>query len=434
MSELLTTRGSIQAMLDVEAALAEVQASLGIIPLTASKPIREAAREELYEEARLIEDGRAAGNIAIPLVRQLTERVAASDNDAARYVHWGATSQDIIDTALVLQLRHGIPRILGDLQRAATAASEQASRHAGTVMAGRTWLQQSTPITFGLKCAGWLDALRRVHRGLHDAMERGLVLQFGGASGTLAALDDRGLEVAEGLGKQLRLRVPAMPWHSHRDRIAEVACAVGVVAGTLGKIGRDVILLAQSEIGEVREGTGERAGGSSTMPHKRNPVLAAFAIAAATRAPGLVATVLAAMPQEHERGVGNWQAEWDAIPDLVNVVAESAAAIASSLEHLIIDPARMAANLEATHGLLMAEAVAMRLARRLGKAEAHAIVAAACRRASDEHGHLRDVLMKDPSVTAVLSPTEIAEALTPERYLGVTAAFIERVLDEGRRK
>jgi 3-carboxy-cis,cis-muconate cycloisomerase len=433
MSKLLTTRGWIQAMLDVEAALADVQASLGVIPLATTKPIREAARAELYEEARLVEDGRAAGNLAIPLVRQLTEKVAVSDKDAARYVHWGATSQDIIDTALVLQLRHGIPRILSDLQRAANAASEHVSRHAGTVMAGRTWLQQSTPITFGLKCAGWLDALRRVHRSLHDAMERGLVLQFGGASGTLAALEGRGLEVADGLGKQLRLQVPAMPWHSHRDRIAEVACALGVVAGTLGKIGRDVALLAQSEIGEVREGKDE-AGGSSAMPQKRNPVLAACAVAVATRAPGLVATVLAAMPQEHERGVGNWQAEWDAIPDLVNAVAESAAAIASSLEHLIVDTARMAANLDVTHGLIMAEAVAMRLARRLGKAEAHAVVAAACRKAIDEHGHLRDVLMNDPAVTAVLSRVEIVGILSPEHYLGVTAAFIERVLDEGRRK
>ena len=429
MSELFTARGRIQAMLDVEAALAEVQASLGVIPHAAARPIREAARAELYDEARLVEDARAAGNLAIPLVRQLTANVAASDKDAARYVHWGATSQDVIDTALVLQLRACIPRVLTDLQRAAIAATGHASRHAGTPMAGRTWLQQSTPITFGLKCAGWLDALRRVRGHLHDALERALVLQFGGASGTLASLGDRGLEVADALGSQLQLRVPSVPWHSHRDRIAAVACALGVAGGMLGKIGRDVALLAQAEIGEVREGNDD-TGGSSTMPQKRNPVMAACAVAAATRAPGLVATILAAMPQEHERGLGNWQAEWDAIPDLVNAVAESAAAIASSLEHLIVDPARMAANLDLTQGVIMAEAVAMRLATRLGKPEAHALVAAACRKATNERRHLRDALMEEPSVTAVLSPTEITDALSPERYLGATAAFIKRVLDE----
>jgi 3-carboxy-cis,cis-muconate cycloisomerase len=430
---MFTRRRRMQAMLDVEAALAEVLASLGIIPTAAAKPIRDAARAELYDEAQLVDEARRAGNLAIPLVRNLTEKVAAANNEAARYVHWGATSQDILDTALVLQLRESIPKIADDLERASDAAGAQAERHAATVMAGRTWLQQSTPITFGLKCAGWLDALHRAQRNLREAFERTLVLQFGGASGTLAALGSRGVDVADALGARLQLTVPAIPWHSHRDRIASLACALGVVAGTLGKLGRDLTLLAQSEVDEVHDRL-EGSGGSSTMPQKRNPVRAATAVAAATRAPGLVATILAAMLQEHERGLGNWQAESDALPELVMAVSESASAIAESLEHLIVEPAHMTANIEITQGLIMAEAVTMRLAPRLGKAEAHAVVRAACRKALDERRHLREVLMNDASVRTALSDAEIADALSPANYLGSTATFIARTLNEGRRR
>lgn len=432
MSDALTARGRLRAMLEVEAALAEVESSLGVIPSTAAKAIREAARVDLFDERQLIEEARRAGNPAIPLVRRLTEKVAAHDPDAARYVHWGATSQDIIDTALVLQLRESIPEIVRDLERAASAAAQHATRHAGTVMAGRTWLQHSTPITFGLKSAGWHDALRRVQRNLQEAFERTLVLQFGGASGTLAALGPLGLDVADSLGTRLQLSVPPMPWHSHRDRLAALGCALGVAAGTLGKIGRDLALLAQTEVGEVHDRTAD-AGGSSTMPQKRNPVGAATALAVAIRAPGLVATLLSAMPQEHERGLGGWQAEWDAVPELVAAVADSAAAMAASVEDLIVEPARMTANLEITHGLIMSEAIAMRLAPRLGRSEAHAVVAAACRRAIDERRHLRDVLLDDSSVTTLLSRKEISDAFATERYLGATARFIQRSVSGERR-
>ena len=429
MSDVFTARGRIQAMLDVEAALAEVESSLGVIPATAAKPIAEVCRAEHYDPTQLAEEARRAGNLAIPLVRRLRAQVAQKDDDASRYVHWGATSQDIIDTALVLQLRESVPGIVADLHRASGAAAGHAKDHGRTVMAGRTWLQQSTPITFGLKSAGWFDALDRVQHQLQEAFDRTLVLQFGGASGTLAALGPRGIDVAGALGARLQLTVPPMPWHSHRDRIAALACALGVAAGTLGKIGRDLALLAQTEVDEVRDPP-EDSGESSTMPQKRNPVHAATAVAAATRAPGLVATILSAMPQEHERGIGNWQAEWDALPELVGAVAESAAAMAGSLEHLIVDSTRMRANLDSTHGVIMAEAITMRLAPRLGKSQAHAIVAAACRRAMEERRHLRDVLLDDPSVANVLGKAEIVETLSPDRYLGATATFIERTLGE----
>jgi 3-carboxy-cis,cis-muconate cycloisomerase len=272
-----------------------------------------------------------------------------------------------------------------------------------------------------------MEALTRVQHALQHALDEALVLQFGGASGTLAALGTRGPEVAIALGTRLNLRVPTLPWHSQRDRIAALACALGVAAGCLGKIARDLALLAQTEAGEAYEPAAE-GGGSSTMPHKRNPVRAAVASSAAIRAPGLVATVLSAMPQEHERGVGGWQAEWSAMPALVVAVAESSGAIADSLQRLIVDPARMLANLALTRGLAMAEAVVMRLAPSLGRPEAHALVEAACRRAFEERRPLGDVLAEDAAVTAVLDRGEIARTLAPEHYLGAARAFVRNAL------
>jgi 3-carboxy-cis,cis-muconate cycloisomerase len=283
----------LQAMLHVEAVLADAEASAGVIPRAAAEAIRRAARAELYDPLAIESEARHAGNLAIPLVRHLTARVGSTDVASARYVHWGATSQDIIDTALVLQLRESVPIIIGDLARAADAAAGHARRHAQTPMAGRTWLQQATPITFGLKAAGWLDALDRVTGSLRSALDAALVLQLGGASGTLAALGDKGPAVATAMGQALTLTVAAIPWHAHRDRLATLACALGVATGTAGKIARDLGLLAQTEVAEAHE-PADAAGGSSSMPHKQNPVRAAIAIAAAVRAPGRVATMLSA--------------------------------------------------------------------------------------------------------------------------------------------
>ncbi len=422
-----TLAARLQAMLDVEGALADAEASLDVIPRSAALAIRDACRAELYDGAAIETDARRAGNPAIPLVRQLTHRVAAADTEAARYVHWGATSQDIIDTGLVLQLRSSIPAVLDDLARAADAAADHTRRYAGTPMAGRTWLQQATPVTFGLKAAGWVDALDRVACGIHNTLNAAMVLQFGGASGTLAALGDRGIPVAERIAAALRLKVPSLPWHAHRDRLAALSCALAVATGTLGKIARDIALLAQTEVGEAHEGTPD-GGGSSSMPHKQNPVNSAIALAAAVRAPGLVAIVLAGMPQEHERGLGGWQAEWQTIPELVIVTADAAAAIAEALERLVVDPARMRANLESSGGLILSEAVAMRLAVRLGKQAAHALVERSARRAVGEHRAFADVLAQDPEVSAILNRREIDDILSPETYLGSTSAFIADVL------
>ena len=427
-------RARLQAMLDVEAVLADAEAEVGVIPRSAIAAIRAAARAEHYDLDAIAREAASAGNVAIPLVRHLTARVAAADPDAARYVHWGATSQDILDTGLVLQLRAAGPEILRHLARAAQAAAGHAELHAATPMAGRTWLQQATPITFGLKAAGWLDALGRAHDRVASALSEALVLQFGGASGTLAALGPPGMAVARALGARLSLPVPDLPWHAHRDRLAHLASSLGIAAGTLGKIARDVSLLAQTEVGEAHEASAEGRGGSSTMPHKRNPIGAAVALAAAVRAPGLVATLLAAMPQEHERGLGGWPAEWDTLPELVVLSAGAARAMADSLEGLVVDPDRMRANLDLTHGLVMAEAIAMALAVPMGKEPAHRAVEAAARRAQASGRPLADLLAEDPAVTRHLSVADIAARLTPESYLGAAGEFVRQVLARhGRR-
>ncbi len=427
MAACFSLGAQCQAMLDVEAALAGVEASLGVIPDTAAAAIRAAARVEFYDTAAIASEARRAGNLAIPLVRHLTARVEASDPAAARYVHWGATSQDIIDTGLVLQLRHAVPMVIADLGRAADAAAGHARRHTNTLMPGRTWLQQATPITFGLKAAGWVDALDRVTRGLQAALDTAAILQLGGASGTLAAFGDHGSSIAGALGHALALPVPAMPWHAHRDRLAALACALGVAAGTAGKVARDLGLMAQTEVSEAHEPAGE-TGGSSSMPQKQNPVRAAIAIAAAVRAPGLVATMLSAMPQEHERGLGGWQAEWDTIRQLVVIAGDAAKAIAETLEMIVVDPLRMRANVDLTGGLVLAEAVAMRLAPAMGKQEAHALIERATRRARDERRAFADILAEDPTVAAILDRSGIEAILSPETYLGSAAAFVANVL------
>jgi 3-carboxy-cis,cis-muconate cycloisomerase len=425
VGEQLSDRARLQAMLDVESALADAQAELGIVPRAAVEPIRAAARADLYDARAIAAEAADAGNLAIPLVRHLTKKVEGINRDAARYVHWGATSQDIIDTGLVLQLQRAVPPIVRHLERAAASAAQHARRHIDTPMAGRTWLQQSTPVTFGVKAAGWLDAIVRQRTSIAEALEDTRVVQCGGASGTLAALGEQGLAVADLLASRLGLASPDIPWHAHRDRLARLACALGVACGTLGKIARDVSLLAQTEVGEAAEG---RGGGSSAMPHKQNPVAASVALAAAVRAPGLVATMLAAMPQEHERGLGGWQAEWSTLPELVLLTAGAARASAAMLEGLVVDEARMRDNLALTHGLIASEAAVMALAPHLGRSEAHRIVEDGAKRVRTSGGTLADALAADPAVTRHLTRAEIDRHLSPERYIGAARALVERVL------
>jgi 3-carboxy-cis,cis-muconate cycloisomerase len=419
------TRARIQAVLDVVVALAEAQAAGGIVPAAALGPIRAAARAEFYDPAQLGAAARTAGNFTIPLVRALTTRVEAVEPASAAWVHFGATSQDLLDTALVLQLRAAVPVVIRSLRRAADAAARHAAQHARTPMAGRSWLQHGVPITFGLKAAGWCDALDRTATRLEDALAQASVLQLGGAAGTLAALGGDALPTAERMARALQLALPAVPWHAHRDRLAELAAALGVATGVVGKIGRDVVLLAQTEVGEVTEGT---PGGSSTMPQKRNPVAATVAVSASHRTPGLVATVLGAMVQEHERAAGAWQAEWETFPDLVTVAAGGARSVADSLESLVIDTGRMRANLERTRGLISAEAAAMALAAAIGKHRAHEILQEAAGRAVATDRPLADILAEDHEIAGRFSRAELERLLDPAHYLGASEELVARVL------
>jgi 3-carboxy-cis,cis-muconate cycloisomerase len=333
-----------------------------------------------------------------------------------------------------LQLKRGLDLIAADLDHLGDALAELASQHRATLIAGRTWMQQALPTTFGFIVAGWLDALDRHRERLREVRQRALVLQFGGAVGTLAALGSRGPAVAALLSEELNLSLPQIPWHSHRDRLAEVAATLGLCVGMLGKIARDIALHMQTEVAEVWEPHGEGRGGSSTMPHKRNPVAASVVLAAATRLPGLVSTMLTAMVQENERGLGGWQAEWETLPEIVLLAAGALRRLTESVPHLEIDKARMLDNLEATHGLIYAEAVTMALAGKLGRSAAHELVAAACQRAQSEKRPLRSVLSEDAQIAAHLPAAELDGLFDPAKYLGAAEEFVDRVLAARRQR
>jgi 3-carboxy-cis,cis-muconate cycloisomerase len=376
----------------------------------------------------LLEEAHQSGNLAIPFVRQLTAAVWLRSEDAARSVHWGATSQDLLDTALVLQMREALALISEDLERLDRQLLQRVEEHAHTVMAGRTWLQQGPPITLGLKIAGWLAAIRRHRERLQAASERALVLQFGGAVGTLAALGEKGTAVSAHLARTLGLTEPDLPWHTHRDNLVEVATVLGLLAGTLGKIARDVSLLMETEVAEVSEPWTEGRGGSSTMPHKRNPVASAIVLAAAARIPGLVSTLLTAMVQEHERGLGGWHAEWETLPEVFFLASAALARVLEIAGGLDVHAARMLANLEQTQGLAMSEAVSIALAADIGRARAHELVEEASRRTIAEGRPLRDVLKEIPQICQHLSEADIDRILDPRNYLGSAQSFIERII------
>ena len=321
MGEVFCDHGRVQAMLDVEAALARAQAKVGLIPSTAVAPIEAACRAELYDFAALGQAIASAGNSAIPLVKALGKRIASVAPEAERYVHLGATSQDVMDSGLVLQLGAALRLVERDLIQLGDVLAQQAERYASTPMAGRTWLQQATPVTLGMKIASWLGAVTRSRQRLRELKPRLLCLQFGGASGTLAALGDQALPVAHALAEELGLKLPDQPWHTQRDRLVEFGAVLGLIAGGLGKMGRDISLLMQTEAAEVFEPSAPGKGGSSTMPHKRNPVGSAVLISAATRVPGLLSILFSAMPQEHERSLGLWHAEWETLPEMCCVVS-----------------------------------------------------------------------------------------------------------------
>jgi 3-carboxy-cis,cis-muconate cycloisomerase len=428
MRRVFSDRGRLQGILDFEAALARAQARAGVVPAAAAAAIAGQCRADLYDLAALAQATATAGNSAIPIVNELTRRVAGVDPAAAHYVHWGATSQDAMDTGLVLQLRQGLDRIEADAYQLGDALANLAARYKETPIAGRTWLQHATPTTFGLKAAGWLGAVGRHVERLRAVRPRALVLQFGGAAGTLAALGDHAEATAALLAQELRLRPAELPWHAHRDRLAEVAVTLGLVVGSLGKMARDVALLTQSEIAEVAEPSAPGRGGSSSMPQKRNPVGCATVLAAAARVPALVSVVLAAMPQEHERGLGGWQAEWETLPEILLLAGGTLAQMLHLMEGLRVDTGRMRANLEATRGLIYAEAVSTALARAIGHAAAHQRVERACRQAVDENRPLEEIVGSDAEITAHLSAAEVKALFDPQRHVRAAARLVDHAL------
>ena len=422
-------RTRIQRMLDVEAALARAEGSLNVIPQATVEPIEACCNADLYDIDAIERAAWNAGNLAIPLVSALTRKVGEHDPTARGYVHWGATSQDILDTGLVLQLRDALHSIEGEVDRLVDALETQVERHRGTVMAGRTWLQQGVPVTLGLKLAEVLAAVKRDRERIAAARQRALVLQFFGATGTLASLGRDGVAVQAALADQLALTVPVAPWHTLRDGLCELASVLGILVATLGKLAHDIALLMQSEVGEAAEPSAPGRGGSSTMPQKRNPVGASIAIAASIRVPGLVATMLRAAVQEHERGLGNWPAEWDTLPAIVECTGGAVAAMAEVVSGLDVDPVRMRANLDQSRGQLLAEAAQMALASTVGRDVAHRLVSEAARRALREGRHLKEVLGEDPKVREVLDRSRLDALFDPANYLGSTDTFIERALD-----
>ena len=376
----------------------------------------------------LIEAQAPSGNIAIAVVNALTKAVGSRDAEAASFVHWGATSQDVIDTALVLELRAAIDALVADLDAAVKGFTALAGRHRRTLSVARTLMQHALPMPFGLKLAGYAAALARSRERLVRLRREALVLQFGGAAGTLAALGEHGMGVAERLAALLDLPLPDAPWHSHRDRLAEVASSLGILAGTCGKIARDVTLMMQSEVGEAFEPSAPGRGGSSTMPHKRNPVGVAAALSAATVAPNLVATLLAAQVQEHERGPGGWHTEWMTLPALALVTSGALAAVVELAEGLEIDVERLRTNLEMSGGQIMAEAVSFALAAKMGRADAHALVRELSLQAEKEKRPLKEVMLGDLRVKSHIGGLEIERLFIPLTYQGSAQTFIDRLV------
>jgi 3-carboxy-cis,cis-muconate cycloisomerase len=411
-------------MLDFEAALAVAEARVGAIPSEAADSIVACAKSD-YDFADIGREARSAGNPAQPLVRRL--RGAVSD-EASQYVHWGATSQDVLDTASMLICRQALGLIVGYLDTVAASCAQLATAHRHTVVAGRTLLQQALPVTFGLKAAHWLAAIVDARRSLSVSLGQGLCLQLGGAAGTLAPLGTEGLAVLSALAQELGLTEPVVPWHTDRSPIAKVACNLAVACGAVEKVALDVILLAQTEVAEVAEAAGSGRGGSSTLPQKRNPIDAIRARACSAQARGCCQTLLGGMGQEHERAAGAWHSEWEQLRNALELSGGAACWIGQSLEGLEVNEGKMQHNLDASGGLLTAESVVYAVVASGGGSDAREAVTKACQRSFANGSPLRQELLSDPAISEVLSPSQLDSALDPSTYLGSTHAFIDRAL------
>jgi 3-carboxy-cis,cis-muconate cycloisomerase len=428
MASAMSDRALLHGMLGFEAMLASALEAESVAPQGTADVITGHCDPDLYDIAELGRAATLAGNPAIPLVKALTARVAAVSPEQAKWVHYGATSQDVIDSGYVHVLGCGLKLIDLRLDRLVHAMRALMETHRATPMIGRTFLQQAVPITFGVKTALWLDPLLESRPILHDILAAPVV-QLAGAAGTLAALgDDGGRVQARFVELTLGAAPSLIPWHAQRHRIARLAAELGILTGNLGKIARDIGLMAQTEIGEVAEPEAPGKGGSSAMPHKRNPVLCTLILAAAQRAPGLVATMLSALPHEHERALGGWHAEWPTLPELFKVTGSALVQTITLIEGLQVFPERMRANIDLTQGLVMSERVSLALAAALGKAKAHHLLEEASRACVAQNRHLRDILAAMPAVAEHLNAEALANLFDPTTYRGASDAIIDRVL------
>ena len=435
MTEIFSDHALLKYMIQAEVALAKAQAQVGVIPESAAAIIADVANTQGIQaidfENLAVATG-LAGNIAIPFVKQFTAAVKAVDEDASRYVHWGATSQDILDTACILQARDALDIVEFQLRHAYAASLELAEKYRAEVMIGRTWLQQALPITFGHKAARWASGFKRDLDRLEQMKARVLTAQLGGAVGSLASLLDQGSKVVEAYAAQLNLSVPTCTWHGERDRIIEIAGFLAIVVGNTGKMARDWSLMMQTEIAEVFEPTAKGRGGSSTMPHKRNPVAAASILAAANRVPALMSSMYQSMVQEHERSLGSWHAEWLALPEIFQLCAGALQRTVEVLQGLEVNSKNMQRNIETTQGLIMAEAVMMALAPKMGRLNAHHLVEKACKQAVAEQSHLQDIVSSFVEVKQYFSADELTLIFKPESYLGNIQDQIDAVLKEAK--
>jgi 3-carboxy-cis,cis-muconate cycloisomerase len=426
MREAFSLRRRLRALLDVEVALARAEASCGVIPAPAAEAIAAAASDlDRFDLGALVAGTEHVGYPVVPLTKQLAQ---LAGDDAGRYVHWGATTQDVVDSATALQLREAFALLDADLGALIDELARRAREHRDDVMAGRTHLQHALPITFGYACALWLAPLPAHRARLRAAAAEAAVVQFGGAVGTLASLGARGRAVALALGHELGLRVPDVPWHVDRSAFANAVGALGLVCGSLAKFAGDVALLMQTEVGEVSEPHAPGRGGSSTMPQKRNPIAAEYAIANARAVRAQVPVMLEAMSGDHQRSTGPWQTEELA---LAQAFVRASAAFAQTLaiaRGMTVDAARMRRNLDATGGLIVAEAVSMALAEHIGHEAAHAAVARAANEALETGRPFLDALAAMPEITRHLDRAELERRLDPARYTGEAQAVVDRVM------
>jgi 3-carboxy-cis,cis-muconate cycloisomerase len=425
MRRIFADESRVQYYLDIEAALARVQARLGVIPEAAAAEIVRHCRADRFDMAKLKSQTERIGYPVLPVVQQL---VGLCEHGLGEWCHWGATTQDITDTATVLQMRDALALVEADLRAIAGSLAELARRYRDTPMAGRSNLQQATPITFGYKCAVLLAGFQRHLERLEQMRPRVLVGEFGGATGTLASLGTDGLRVQAALMAELGLGQPEIAWHTMRDRIAEVGCFLGLVCGTLGKISMDVKLMMQTEVEEAHEPFAEGRGSSSTMPQKRNPISSNIIHACAAMVRQNVAALLDAMVADHERSTGPWEIEWIAVPEIFLLSAGALAQTRFLVGGLQVAAERMRANLDLTNGLVVSEAVMMGLAPALGRQRAHDLVYDICRAVAAGKDTFLDLLAENAEIKPHLTRAQLAALLDPAKYCGLAGEMVDRVL------